>query len=712
MKKEMEIRIERYKKYRTLVPMTADEVKGYTAPKSDKHVLDCNYKKILFGEEDAGIFVEKGDTEHKYWRNKVVEIIFSGSIPPDSVIKASGTDIYGDISEEKDGSIIGWAESVNNGKEYILHIDGDGKIYAPVHSGGLFSRFYQVKKIEFGNVFDTQDAEAMCDMFWDCSHLEELDVSKFNTKKVRDMKGMFWDCENLKALDVSGLSTSKVVDMSFMFASCRKLEKLDLSSFRTSKVTNMTFMFASCEKLETLDLSTFRTANVKNMYSMFKGCSNLKTLDVSGFNTGKVSNMNSMFCDCKNLKTVDISGFNMEKVKDQADMFKGCDCLNTGLTEDLSEEKSSEEKSLLADESLGRQPLSADEKQREKSLLADESLGRQPLPADEKQREKSLLADESLGRQPLLMEESQREKAQKGETPKQKSTLDKNYKKILFGENTEEWVNKIVEIVFSYDLELDSTVDPFMLPAPVIEEEQWWFEELDFSKDLSEEQDHSIIGRLDELWGPEDTTYILHINVNGEIYAPVDCGKLFADFTQVKNIEFNNLFDTSRVINMRKMFSGCTRLSTVDVSGFNTQNVTDMSAMFFGCETLRRLYISEFCTENVTDMADMFWNCKNLKALDVSKFDTGKVTRMENMFADCQYIESLDVSGFDTKNVTNMNSMFKNCRNLKKVDVSGFNTQNVTDKEDMFYGCGYLSIFERRTDKKGFFGTLKSWFKG
>ena len=94
MKKEMEIRIERYKKYRTLVPMTADEVKGYTVPKSDKHVLDCNYKKILFGEEDAGIFVEKGDTERKYWRNKVVEIRFSDSIPPDSVIKASGTDIY------------------------------------------------------------------------------------------------------------------------------------------------------------------------------------------------------------------------------------------------------------------------------------------------------------------------------------------------------------------------------------------------------------------------------------------------------------------------------------------------------------------------------------------------------------------------------------------------------------------------------------------
>ena len=50
----------------------------------------------------------------------------------------------------------------------------------------------------------------------------------------------------------------------------------------------------------------------------------------------------------------------------------------------------------------------------------------------------------------------------------------------------------------------------------------------------------------------------------------------------------------------------------------------------------------------------MFSGCTNLTSLDVSNFDTGKVRKMTAMFSRCEKLESLDVSHFNTSNVYDM----------------------------------------------------------
>jgi surface protein len=57
-------------------------------------------------------------------------------------------------------------------------------------------------------------------MFYNCSSLTSLDLSKFNTSNVTDIWGMFWKCSSLKNLDVSNFDISKVEDMSSMFYEC------------------------------------------------------------------------------------------------------------------------------------------------------------------------------------------------------------------------------------------------------------------------------------------------------------------------------------------------------------------------------------------------------------------------------------------------------------------------------------------------------------
>ena len=157
--------------------------------------------------------------------------------------------------------------------------------------------------------------------------------------------------------------------------------------------------------------------------------------------------------------------------------------------------------------------------------------------------------------------------------------------------------------------------------------------------------------------------------------------------TSISGIQYLN---TSKVVNMRGMFSYCEKLRSVDLSHFNTENVIDMSSLFWYCDGLTSLDVTKFNTAKVTDMGCMFINCKNLTSLDVSKFNTANVADMSSMFKGCSNLTSLDVSHFNTANVTDMSSMFSECSSLTSLDLSNFNTAKVTSMSSMFSECSNL----------------------
>lgn len=74
------------------------------------------------------------------------------------------------------------------------------------------------------------------------------------------------------------------------------------------------------------------------------------------------------------------------------------------------------------------------------------------------------------------------------------------------------------------------------------------------------------------------------------------------------------------------MFSDCSSLTTIDMTGFDTSSATNMSCMFDKCTSLVSVDVSKLNTSNVTNMAAMFGGCKKLAILDVSNFNTKKVT--------------------------------------------------------------------------------------
>jgi len=77
---------------------------------------------------------------------------------------------------------------------------------------------------------------------------------------------------------------------------------------------------------------------------------------------------------------------------------------------------------------------------------------------------------------------------------------------------------------------------------------------------------------------------------------------------------------------MSEMFYGCTKLGSLDVSGFDTENVEIIRDIFNGCENIEELDISLFATSNVENMDNMFDGMNMLAEIALGKnfFFNGK----------------------------------------------------------------------------------------
>ena len=195
-------------------------------------------------------------------------------------------------------------------------------------------------------------------------------------------------------------------------------------------------------------------------------------------------------------------------------------------------------------------------------------------------------------------------------------------------------------------------------------------------------------------------------------YTPTSLNGFFANLKKLETITGLEYLKTENVTNMSNMFSGCLKLTSLDVSKFNTVNVTTMSRMFSGCTNLTSLDVTKFNTANVSDMSEMFTGCTNLTSLDVTKFNTANVTNMNSMFYNCSKLTSLDVTKFNTAKVSDMSRMFSSCTNLTLLDVTKFNTANVTNMNRMFYNCSKLTSLDVTKFNTAYVTNMSCMFSG
>ena len=465
----------------------------------------------------------------------------------------------------------------------------------------------------------------------------------FKTYAPTSLAQFFASCSTLETISgLEYLNTANVKYMSDMFGGCQNLSSLDLSKFNTANVTNMSRMFYGCQKLSSLDLSKFNTEKVTDMSSMFEDCLELSSLDLSNFNTKEVKQMNNMFWGCSALTSLDLSNFNTANVMDMGNMFLNCSVL-TSL--DLSNFNTKEVRymhSMFRACSALTTIYASDEFVTTKvEIGSDMFSGCTKLKgySDSKTDHKYANCGTDGYFTPGCAY---------AEFDNATGTLTFRYKGVKPAE--------------AYDLNVKSN-------NPGWQAQKRKIKKVVFDASFANAR-------------------------------PTSCCLWFADCFYLTEIEGIENLNTEKVTNMVSMFSGCSALTSLDVSNFNTQNVEDMSIMFEYCSALSSLDLSKFNTANVKNMEDMFKECRKLSLLDLSNFNTERVKDMSSMFSGCSTLQTIFASD---KFVTDQGfygvGMFFDCKNLKGFIDYISNTDK--DKDDNKYANYKTGYFTKLVGKNG-----------
>ena len=554
--------------------------------------------------------------------------------------------------------------------------------------------FYNCKALTSLDVthFNTANVTNMSYMFYNCKALTSLDVTHFNTANVTNMGYMFYICSSLTLLDVTHFNTAKVTDMRYMFSSCSSLTSPDVTNFNTANVANMSYMFSGCSSLTSLDVTHFNTANVTNMSGMFNSCSALTSLDVTHFNTANVTTMNSMFYNCSKLTSLDVSKFNTVNVTNMSGMFNSCSALTSLDVTNFNTEKVTSMSSMFSGcsklTSLDVTNFNTANVTNMSSMFSN-CVALTSLYLTNFNTEKvTNMSSMFLACQALTTIYA----SSKFVTPQVSNSSGMFYNcRKLKGEEvctnykaTDKTYAKIEGGYFSRAIPrvkyADGTLTFFLA-----------------SKETLGENEYGIYGvgaKPDWVWKNPNVTKVTKV-VFDPAFAnarPTNCYAWFQGYVNLTSIEGIEYLNTSQVTDMHNMFSECSHLQTTDFSGFDTRKVKDMSYMFHNCGSLKSLDISNFNTSEVTDMRGMFESCIGLTSLDLSHLNTSKVSVMASMFQSCINLLSVNLSGWDTRNVISMTRMFKRCHSLKTLDLSGFDTREKTcTMGDMFNTCKELT---------------------
>ena len=425
-------------------------------------------------------------------------------------------------------------------------------------------------------------------------------MERLNTSEVTDMANLFKDCSKLTSdkFDISNFATGQVRDMSHMFDGCVMLTAIDVSHFDTQNVTDMASMFSGCIRLTTLNVSGLNTAKVTDMSKMFYDCGGfggtLGTLDVTSFDTRQVTDMNGMFYHVT--ARVDVTGFDTQNVTDMHEMFKNV----SAETLDLRSFNTS--------------------KVTDMSGMFERNFNLTTITVGSGWTVANVTSSENM------FDLCGRLCGDKGTSYKDTNPKDKTYAHIDGGTANPGYLTDAngpyaalsqdgKTLTFYHDGQrLTRTEKTYSLNAGIFANPGW---------------------RTDG-----SNAAIEHVVFDASFAdaCPVDTKYWFFDMSNLSDITGMEYLNTSEVTLMSGMFSGCSRLTGIDLSHFNTGKVTNMPSMFYGCTGLTTLDLMTFDTGNVLNMKNLFDGCTNLTTIYAGGgWSTAKVDEewSENMFEGC-----------------------------------------------------------------------------
>ena len=135
------------------------------------------------------------------------------------------------------------------------------------------------------------------------------------------------------------------------------------------------------------------------------------------------------------------------------------------------------------------------------------------------------------------------------------------------------------------------------------------------------------------------------------------------------------------------IFSGCSSLTEIDVSNWDNR-ISDMRAMFDGCTNLSKIIgVEKLVSKNNVYIFYLFSGCSSLTEIDVSGWDVSNAVHTYSIFKGCSSLTELDLSNWDVTKFTSMSSLFSGCVNLRNIFMLNWASSSCSDMQFLFEEC-------------------------
>ncbi|MFS1137441.1 BspA family leucine-rich repeat surface protein [Enterococcus hirae] len=172
----------------------------------------------------------------------------------------------------------------------------------------------------------------------------------------------------------------------------------------------------------------------------------------------------------------------------------------------------------------------------------------------------------------------------------------------------------------------------------------------------------------------------------------------FQNFVNLKTVDFSGI-DLNAINNLENSFYKCTSLQSINFGSNTFPNVTSFKGMFFECSNLESV-IGQFTMNSANNLQNMFSGCSKLKSLDTSKWDTKNVTNMYALFGNNFQLGDIDVSNWNVSKVTNMELMFTSCYNIHNLNMTNWSLNSNVNITKMFYSVKQSPLLLLTNDEK------------
>ena len=519
----------------------------------------------------------------------------------------------------------------------------------------------------------------------------------------------FHGMQNLQSITgIRYLNTSQTTSMRYMFYGCSGLTSLDLSRFNTTNVTSMLSMFYGCSALTSLNVSSFNTANVTDIRSMFRNCTGLTSLDLGNFNTANVTSMGNMFNGCENLKTIYVgSGWSTAAVTGSGQMFLNCTKLvgDKGTTYDANHTDAA-----YAHIDGGTSNPGYFTEWKEAYACYTPSNTTLTFYYDNQRSSRSgTTYDLNTGNSwPDWRIDGTNASVTKVvfdpsfAAARPTTTYDWFYGMTNLQSITGMSYLNTSEVtymayMFYYCSGLTSLDLSSFNTAKVKYMEYMFYKSNNLQtiyvgsgwSTAAVTYSINMFTNCTSLVGGQGTTY--DDEYVDATYARIDGGtsnpgyftekpEAYACYTE-SNTTLTFYYD-----NYRSSRTG----TTYDLNTGSTDVAWDTDGT--NASVTKVVFDPSFAGARPTTTYDWFYDMTNLQSITgLSYLNTSEVTKMGHMFNSCYRLTSLDLSGFNTSRVTTMNCMFFDCRNLQTIYVgTGWSTAAVTNSDNMFSFCTSL----------------------